>query len=229
MKPDKFKNAVNNPFPHYWIEDFLTDEQYQKLIDMRDISEFVSVGDSCRSSVSLGHSDYHEQITHGLIDGNTKSTLIDVFWPSIIYQYPKATKDDVMKTAWVEGMIVKDVEGYEMPPHQDGGSFIVGYAQLFLAEQTDDYHGITLHRSLQPERKMNMSNAVNPDKQGDEYDAFYKDHPTEAVISYPYKKNCLYALGCDDTTWHEVIRVKPNFERYSAIWQLYWNERGDFI
>ena len=76
---------------------------------------------------------------------------------------------------------------------------------------------------------MNMTNAVDPDKQGDEYDAFYKDHLTEAVTSYPYKKNCLYALGCDDTTWHEVNRVKPGFERYSAIWQLYWNERGDFI
>ena len=114
MKKDKFTNPINNPFPHYWIENFLTDEQYQKLIDMKNVSEFTAVGDSCRSSVSLGHSDYHEQITNGLIDENTKSTLIDVFWPSIVYQYPKATKDDVMKTAYVEGMIVKDVEGYEM-------------------------------------------------------------------------------------------------------------------
>ena len=229
MKSDKFINPNTDPFQHYWIENFLSQEQYQKLIDIKNTSEFVAVGDSCRSSVSLGHSDYHEQIIHGLIDENTKSTLVDVFWPSITYQYPKATKDDVIRTAWVEGMIVKDVEGYEMPPHQDGGSFIVGYAQLFLAEETDEYHGIVLHRSLDPERKMDMTKATHIDTQGDEYDKFYKDHQTEAVVTYPYKKNCLYALGCDDTTWHEVNKVKPNFERYSAIWQLYWNERGQFV
>ena len=79
MNKEKFINPINDPFPHYWIENFLTDEQYQKLIDMKNMSEFVAVGDSCRSSVSLGHSDYHEQITHGLIDENTKSNLIDAF------------------------------------------------------------------------------------------------------------------------------------------------------
>ena len=142
---------------------------------------------------------------------------------------PKATKEDVIKTAWVEGMIVKDTHGYEMPPHQDGGSFIVGYAQLFLADKTDDYHGIVLHKSLDPTRKMDMVKATNGDTQGDEYDKFYKDHNTEAVVSYPYKKNCLYALGCDETTWHEVKKVEQGFERYSAIWQLYWNERGQFV
>ena len=83
MKSDKFINPNTDPFQHYWIENFLSQEQYQKLIDIKNTSEFVAVGDSCRSSVSLGHSDYHEQIIHGLIDENTKSTLVDVFWPSI--------------------------------------------------------------------------------------------------------------------------------------------------
>ena len=230
MESTKFNKPIANPFQHHWVENFYTEEQYQKIIEIKNRSEFTAVGDSCRASVSLGHSDYLDQVADSfIINDKTKSVLTDVFWPSISYQYPKATKEDVLKTAWVEGMIVKDTHGYKMPPHQDGGSFIVGYAQLFLAEETDDYHGIVLHKSLDPERKMDMTKATHIDTQGDEYDKFYKDHQTEAVVSYPYKRNCLYAIGCDDTTWHEVKNVKQGFERYSAIWQLYWNERGQFI
>ena len=98
MNSDKFKNPINNPFTHYWIENFFTDEQYQKIIDIKNNSEFNAVGDSCRASVSLGHSDYLDQVPENfIINDKTKSILTDVFWPSISYQYPKATKEDVIK------------------------------------------------------------------------------------------------------------------------------------
>ena len=225
---NKFNNPIHNPFPHYWIENFLTPQQYNQIFEYSLKTEYETVGDSCRSSISIGNMD---QQFGWLFEANTKQQLVDAFWNSIAYQYPKANKDIVNQQAFVECMIVRDKEGYSMPPHQDGGSMIVGYAQLFLApvNVSDNYHGIALHQSLQPERRMNMARAVDPNTQGDEYDAFYKDHKTRAVVTYPYKSNCLYAIGCDDTTWHEVKSVKTNFFRYSVIWQLYWNERGKFI
>ena len=188
MEADKFINPNTDPFQHYWIENFLSQEQYQKIIDIKNHSEFNAVGDSSRASVSLGHSDYLDQVSESfIINDKTKSILTDVFWPSITYQYPKATKEDVIRTAWVEGMIVKDTEGYEMPPHQDGGSFIVGYAQLFLAEETDDYHGIVLHRSLDPERKMDMTKATHMIRKVTSM-IILQGLPTEAVVTYPCKK-----------------------------------------
>lgn len=225
----RLDNPITQPFKHYWIENVFEPEQYSRIVEFSRSKNYEEVGDSCRGSTGLGHSNFGGCELPFVMPDNIVQTLTDAFWNSIIYQYPKATKEIVYEQAHVESFCVRDRQGYEMPPHQDGGSFIVGYAQLFIADETDDHHGIILHRSLQPERKMNIANAVDPDKQGDEYDAFYKDHTTEAVITYPYKANCLYAIGCDDTTWHEVKSVKPDFNRYSLIWQLYWNQRGDYI
>ena len=226
---EKFTSANTVPFEHHWIENFLSQEEYNKIKQFAKTSDYESVGDSCRSSISMGDSRNSFCMFPFVMLNDIVETLTDVFWNSIKYQYPNAEKNIVYEQAFVESMIVKDTEGYEMPPHQDGGSFIVGYAQLFITDETDIHHGIILHKSLQPERKMNIANAVDTDKQGDEYDAFYKDHNTEAVTTYPYKSNCLYALGCDDTTWHEVKSVKPGFSRYSLIWQLYWNQRGEYL
>ena len=93
MESTKFNKPIANPFQHYWVENFYTEEQYQKMIEIKNRSEFTAVGDSCRASVSLGHSDYLDQVADNfIINDKTKSVLTDVFWPSISYQYPKATK-----------------------------------------------------------------------------------------------------------------------------------------
>ena len=50
---------------------------------------------------------------------------------------------------------------------------------------------IVLHRSLDPERKMDMTKATHIDTQGDEYDKFYKDLPNRSSCNISIAKNCL--------------------------------------
>ena len=83
---EKFTSANTVPFEHHWIENFLSQEEYNKIKQFAKTSDYESVGDSCRSSISMGDSRNSFCMFPFVLPNDIVETLTDVFWNSIKYQ-----------------------------------------------------------------------------------------------------------------------------------------------
>ena len=42
MESTKFNKPIANPFQHHWVENFYTEEQYQKIIEIKNLTKIYN-------------------------------------------------------------------------------------------------------------------------------------------------------------------------------------------
>lgn len=121
-----------------------------------------------------------------------------------------AGKDPRFLNYAVEGMLVKDLDGYQIGPHTDVRSRAVSI--MFYLPPDDSYveHGTALYRPRVPGFKSDGS-------QHFDFDQFKK------VKTMPCRPNSMFGFARCDTSFHGVEPInRPGIERDVLLYILRW-------
>jgi hypothetical protein len=223
---DRIANAPieTAPFPHVYLENIFPADFYAEMrrqIPVRDVYKRISEtgrtsGDYERrlilhlkqlEALPAEQRRFWRDCAAWLLGSKLASALIRKFRDSL----SAAIDKDLRALDYgVEGMLVKDLDGYRIGPHTDVTSRAVSIMFYLPPDDRNERHGTSLYRPRDP--------ALRSDG-----NLHFEFAPFEKVKTVPYRVNAMFGFPRSDASFHGVEPIgQPGIERDVLLYILRW-------
>jgi hypothetical protein len=218
-------NAATTPFSHLYVDGIFPTDFYAEMLRHIPAREaYKRITETGRTS---GH--YEERLILHLRMLDALTPVQRAFWQefgrwfvgselasALIRKFHAPLADaigmDLRRLDYgAEGMLVKDLDGYQIGPHTDVRNRAISVMFYLPADNQREPFGTSLYVPRDPSFRSDGSKHFG-------FDGF------EKVSTAPYRANAMFGFPRTDTSFHgvEPIRTPGGFERDVLLYILRW-------
>jgi len=214
------------PFPYLYLEDVFSSEFYTEMLEQipsrdayRRIADTGRAGNAYEQRLILNlkaldalptaQRQFWQNLAGWFLGSEFASALIGKFHRTLA----EAIGKDLRQLHYgAEGMLVKDLDGYQIGPHTDLKSRAISIMFYLPADNRHERHGTSLYIPRDPSFRSDGSRHF-------EFDAF------EKVATMPYKANAMFGFPRTTASFHGVEPIREaGIERDVLLYILRWGD-----